>query len=372
MPPHSTSHSSHSSFHSSGGGMHGGFSGGFGFGSGRAPSGGSSSRGSGPSSSGGMHGGFVGGNRRSGFGGGFGGPMPYRPRHPRPPMIHMMPIYMGPIGTTGSSRSTRATEDIRPRTNQPEGYSESLPNYQAPSFYHCLRHDYMYYPVGWYDTRTGEYRAPGYYDENGAYYPGAVIRMTDADEAAVYCKDCNAVVQPYSEEESLWRCSSCQRIIPGVVEDTEYSAAPTGTSSDSAWVFKAVKWLIIFIVVVGLYATASNVIRGFSGSDQASYAVTDQSDEYYVEAIGRTCPWMDEYSSYYDATTDCYFRYNQEVSPAQWQYWYEGISSDYGDYGWMEYDEEKGAWFIEDRNSHWIQLPSSYDTAQLWHISSGK
>ena len=45
---------------------------------------------------------------------------------------------------------------------------------------------------------------------------------------------------------------------------------------------------------------------------------------------------------------------------------YEGISSDYGDYGWMEHDSE--GWWIEASEGNWIPLPSSYDSSGLWYI----
>lgn len=87
---------------------------------------------------------------------------------------------------------------------------------------------------------------------------------------------------------------------------------------------------------------------------------------FYVEALGRSCKWYDEYDSYYDKETDCYFVYNEDYDT--WQYWYEGISSDFGDYGWMEYDVEEAMWYIEASNGNWIALPNEYGADKLWHI----
>ncbi len=70
--------------------------------------------------------------------------------------------------------------------------------------------------------------------------------------------------------------------------------------------------------------------------------------------------------SYYDETSDCWLWYNTDVEPGVWQYWFEGISSDFGDYGWMEHDED--GWWIEESFGNWIQLPDSYDTDDLWYI----
>ena len=94
----------------------------------------------------------------------------------------------------------------------------------------------------------------------------------------------------------------------------------------------------------------------------------------YVEAIGRTCNW-DKSGNFYDPKTDCYFWFNTNVRPAIWQYWYEGISSDFGDYGWMEYDFYEKVWYIETSKGKWEVLPDKYDTSKLWHFEdnySGK
>ena len=69
---------------------------------------------------------------------------------------------------------------------------------------------------------------------------------------------------------------------------------------------------------------------------------------------------------YYDEETECWIWWNTDVDPNVWQYWYEGISSDYGDYGWMEHDDT--GWYIEASRGNWIELPSRYDTGNLWYI----
>ena len=101
---------------------------------------------------------------------------------------------------------------------------------------------------------------------------------------------------------------------------------------------------------------------------QEQYEATAVQDRYYVEALGRYCDWNDEYECYYDKETDCYFWYNNTTKTHTWQYWYEGISSDYGDYGWMEWDEEEDCWIIEISEGEWIYLPDRYDQSYLWHI----
>ena len=76
--------------------------------------------------------------------------------------------------------------------------------------------------------------------------------------------------------------------------------------------------------------------------------------------------WSSGDDSYYDSASGLYLWYNTDLSPNLWQYWYEPISGDYGDYGWMEY--ENGVWYIEAEQAQWLPVPASYDTAPLWHI----
>jgi hypothetical protein len=117
--------------------------------------------------------------------------------------------------------------------------------------------------------------------------------------------------------------------------------------------------------------TESNVI--VNGTDTIIVNNTDTVNEQqeensiYVSEIGRTCYLLED-GNYYDPDTDCYFWYNIDVYPNTWQYWYEGISSDYGDYGWMEYDVSEGLWYIQVSDYDWIVLPDEYDTSYLWYI----
>lgn len=92
-----------------------------------------------------------------------------------------------------------------------------------------------------------------------------------------------------------------------------------------------------------------------------SYTIVTEADDFE-----KKLRWSDEYQSYYDPESDCYLWYNNNVTPNLWQYWYEGISSDYEEYGWMEYEPD--GWFIEESDSSWVELPAQYDTSKLWHI----
>ncbi len=105
------------------------------------------------------------------------------------------------------------------------------------------------------------------------------------------------------------------------------------------------------------------------GDKGGSYKIVTGQDFY-----NKRLKWDYGYDSYYDKSTDCYVWYNTDVAPNLWQYWYEGISSDYGDYGWMEYEDttddgqDNGVWYIEESSGSWVELPDKYDTTNLWHI----
>jgi hypothetical protein len=103
-------------------------------------------------------------------------------------------------------------------------------------------------------------------------------------------------------------------------------------------------------------------------SPRTEYVQEVADDSIYIDVLGRECYWDDEYECYYDEETDCYFVYADEVNPPEWQYWYEGISSDYGDYGWMSYHYDEGLWYIETSSGNWEVLPDRYDTSDLWHV----
>lgn len=97
-----------------------------------------------------------------------------------------------------------------------------------------------------------------------------------------------------------------------------------------------------------------------------------QGDGYHVVndpvRADRILYWDAAADSWYDRESDCWLWYNTDVEPAVWQYWYEGISSDYGDYGWMEHYSD--GWFIEASNGNWVSLPSIYGADGLWYIES--
>ena len=248
---------------------------------------------------------------------------------------------------------------------------------------HQLRDQYfIFYPASWTDPDTGrEYRA-GYYDmETEEFYATPEEGLAIRDYLCEYCDTRVSIVPKDGEMARCPNCGANLTLLPQEEEmpaddsyDTfagdKYSSAPAKSGRKSVL-------FVLFILVVSLCLLSigiavvtyrnSSAQNGTNSGTSLSSQTENGKKSFYVEAIDRTCSWSNEYESYYDEATDCYFWHNEDVDPPIWQYWYEGISSNYGDYGWMEWDEEENRWYIDDGND-WIVLPDTYDTERLWHI----
>lgn len=297
---------------------------------------------------------------------------------------------------------------FRGRFKQPTGYTRNTPGYQAPVTYHCRKHDYVYYAFGWTDGGTGTVYRPGYYDENGKYYSDIAMKDKSSGMLTMKCEYCDSVVKTKWTEGVQPSCPNCGAGLKIVQSDDLLSGYKESSALSTQTEKK--KWhpvlmtlmgllllggminkepIIIFLAAAILIITAPPVARHLSrkaviwscvgivaisamltslAPDGESKVNIPSSDNgIYVEALDRSCQWYDDFDSYYDQETDCYFVYNN--ASGTWQYWYEGISSDYGDYGWMEYDEAEQQWYIEASNGNWVKLPGKYETSRLWHIS---
>ena len=155
-------------------------------------------------------------------------------------------------------------------------------------------------------------------------------------------------------------------------------------------------FLVIVAILGGLYALGSHELKkqelqqeaqSWQETQTESFRINDEyetmpdflsQDTIYLSETGgqafavsdspadKELIWDEDAESYYDEESDCWLWYNMDVDPPLWQYWYEGISSDFGDYGWMEHDED--GWFIEESYGNWIELPAEYDAGDLWYI----
>ncbi len=277
-------------------------------------------------------------------------------------------------------RNYRSNTPVRrTRTSQPYGWNSVL--HGAVVHFYGKAHDYDYYPQGW-TAPDGQYFKEGYYDENGRHYENMAMAGSETMLRCEYCE--NRMVYKWKEGD-LPVCDKCGAPLRIDITDKE-KLTYTGNVPQSNRGFKDViagipligkiaigvflcsMALPFFIIIAALFVTVFSGNRSSidrSGIDR--YETVYAKNSVYVEEIGRTC-YLDG-EDWYDSQTECWFYYNDSTSPYQWQYWYEGISSDYGDYGWMEYDMDEEAWYIETDNGNWVHLPADYDTSNLWHMT---
>lgn len=292
---------------------------------------------------------------------------------------------------------------MRPRTNQPTGFRPS--GGRRSSFFYGRRHQYIYYPVAWIDTGTGRSYEKGYYDETGQYYDNVVFEENGRYSNVVcHCPYCGQdSILDLSSEQVAAQSLQCPHCGGPMEIKSELDQAVRGNSPDSdpydtvGKPRKKRRWgwwilgILVFLYLLGsweLKKEEQSLQQLPQNGTQQIYEIDDpwQSNPDLFgetvslvsaggnafriasssEASGRKMVWDADEDSYYEAESDCWIWYNTDVEPPVWQYWYEGISSDFGDYGWMEHDED--GWFIEASHGNWVELPARYDASRLWYI----
>ena len=257
----------------------------------------------------------------------------------------------------------------RTRTSQPYGWN--VTEHGAVSHFHCAAHDYDYYPKSW-TAEDGRYFEEGYYDENGQHYNNMIMAGGSTMLMCNYCG--NRMVYTWAEG-ALPTCDKCGAQLQIDITDKVENAGGNYISYQREPRRNALKTVLIILgiyiamrMVAGVVALVFLHSHGWTNEQSDTTRSTAAvNNSIYVEEIGRTC--YKDGADWYDSDTQCWFWYNNEQEPYQWQYWYECISSDYGDYGWMEYDMDEGAWFVEVSDGNWVHLPDSYDTSKLWHMT---
>ncbi len=269
----------------------------------------------------------------------------------------------------------------------------------APRTIYGTRHDYVYYPDSWTDPNTGTYYEKGYYDENGERYDDvSFARNGKYENVLCHCDYCGRdTLLNLAATDALTdlKCPGCTAPLTiksaldeavatgGAYSPSRYARAQTRPRKKNRkwpWILAA----FLFLFGLGRYEIAKEEVNPseYNQTQQVqqieNYYVSDEDEILLVRsgadtyaysdsgAADKTLVWDEDQDSYYDADTDCWLWYNEDLDPAVWQYWYEGISSDYGDYGWMEHYPD--GWFIEESAENWIPLPDSYDTGDLWYI----
>ncbi len=238
----------------------------------------------------------------------------------------------------------------------------------------------MYYSKDWTDSSTGKYFEKGFYDETGKHYKNVTIKDARNKKILFRCEYCGTEVKAEWESGEKPSCPNCSAQLQEVATDElavtspfdQFDYTPDPGAYDSmgsfGWLVKML--FVVVAVIIGLVGLNSASDDFDNPRSNVVYNTNPVSiNTIYVPELGHSCMWWSTYESYYDQTTDCYFYYNKDIDYPDWQYWYEGISSDYGDYGWMEYELETDTWFIETDNGVWIELPEKYNKDNLWHTT---
>ena len=247
----------------------------------------------------------------------------------------------------------------------------------------------MYYPVAWESEGTSY--AAGYYDEDGNHYDSVLIK----DEQTICkCEYCGSSVKIKWEGGAMPNCPNCGAPLSAQATDENGSHTGTEGTANTGGKKKPSKAKIVLRILLAVFllqfiwglisvwneekavgvqevtttgqeTEPAEPYPAGGGDSDAEWA---EPEEVYVDALGRYCPLGSD-GNYYDSETETYFWFNTDVTPPQWQYWVEGISDNYGDYGWMEYDDAEQQWYIESEDG-WDVLPADYDAAALWHFEN--
>ncbi|MBR0162198.1 MAG: hypothetical protein IJQ02_13070 [Oscillospiraceae bacterium] len=337
-----------------------------------------------------------------------------RSSYSRGPSSHSSSSHSSRPSAFGNSYS-RANQPAPPsapkrnRVNQPSGFQ--IIGNRRPSYFYGRRHEYIYYPIAWTDTMTGTRYEQGYYDENGQRYDNVAFEKDGKYENVLcHCPYCgqDSILNLDAETVAArsLQCPHCSGPMEIKSQLDEAINSSTGSSYSGSSYSEAVRssrkkrrgWLIALIIFAVLWLIgscsesrseqlishedynapaqqvtvldndyASNLelfgeVVSLVSSDGTAYTIASEG-----QAADRQMTWDDSFDSYYEPESECWLWYNSDVDPGIWQYWYEGISSDYGDYGWMEH--ESTGWYIETSDGNWIPLPSDYSTDGLWYIA---
>ena len=276
----------------------------------------------------------------------------------------------------------------RPRYNQPWGYYSFFNWYRPrPTIYYCVNHNYTYYPESW--TSGSKTYEAGYYDENGNHYEEKPFIEKEVNKIYTKCPNCGNVKDyNYMDFYELENCPMCGTRMNIINDDDDIFIREEEYETTWDKVKRVLFYICLGILIFGIIylpfrivKNALNTTNSFSTQQttnynqqqvkigntiylrrvSSGYKLVNSSDSYDKKLV------KDSDDNYYDETTGLYLYYSKEYDV--WQYWYEPISGNFGDYGWMEYDIDEKQWYIEVDSNNWIVVPSNFDTSDLYWIA---
>lgn len=281
---------------------------------------------------------------------------------------------------------------VRPRMYQPIGYYNpwGLTSWfrPRPTIYYCVNHNYTYYPESW--TSGGTTYKSGYYDENGKHYDEKPFIEKQPNRIYTKCPNCGYVKDyDYMKFEELENCPKCGTRMNIINDDDDIFIRSESYDEETPiweYILKVISYIVIgaFICLLPfmllrscsrIISTANeytvttqeqNNISQFNANSKVLYLRKSGSNYTIVNSSNDADKvlYKDADDNFFDEETGLYLYYAKEYDV--WQYWYEPISSNFGDYGWMEHDSD--GWWIEVDHDNWINVPSNYSTSELWYI----
>ena len=300
----------------------------------------------------------------------------------------------------GGSSSRSHTTRTKIRTTPHVYASKPTADYDFLSCICGKDHDYRCFGSEWKDS-DGVAHKPGWYDENNNRFDA--VAKKGSSTVLCTCSYCDTTTTFNIKDQSQveYECPNCGAPLKiqvveedkeDIIVSSDFSDSEMGDYSGSDGGHKGLLYLIL---VVAALIIIPFVLPSYHKSDddrmkesinqqledmEEEVAETKQTKQtkqlkltstgdnsYSVSESGnydKVLTWDGE--NYYDSELNYYLWYNDEVG--QYQYWYEPISGDYGDYGWMEYDPKDSNWYIEIEDRNWIVVPDKYDTSVLYHI----
>lgn len=225
------------------------------------------------------------------------------------------------------------------------------PGYQN-TYYYCNK-PFIYfnktYPSGYY-TKNKFYRNIGF--TNSKSY--------------IKCYRCNKKFKSFLDENNEMYCPNCNHKIK-ISKIDKLKKKFELSDLDKTKVFVAFACVFVLIFLLISIIVYNNVIEPTQFQREVT-ASTEKPTTMYFKELGRTCKILG-YNSYYDADTNCYFKFDTDRHPSQWMYYYVGISDQYeDDYGWMIYNNYLGKWQINIGLKKWKDYIDTDN--ELWHFKN--
>lgn len=233
--------------------------------------------------------------------------------------------------------------------------------------YHGKKHVYKYYNFEYKDnTMIGK---RGYYDEHGKYYRNVAFNN---EKSIITCKNCGHRFYWTYNKYGI-HCPRCYHTINIDIVDTKIKPKQDSLKHLNTIINTA--WIIISFLIIAFSIILFPKIQNYADAEEKISSAFDEKINLvpvYVPELKRYCEHLDV-NTYYDKDTNCYFKYNVQSTPAQWYYYFVGISEKYDKsidkkYGWMVYNTYNKKWQVNTAEKTWEDVKEADYTSKMWYF----